>query len=519
MKVKKGTVRAFAAAFTLVLFLLFFFDLHPGMTQWVGKTLGRVQFFPALTRALGGGLSGMILMILLVLVSLAFGRVYCAVICPLGIFQDLIRFLARKSGRKPSARPGGARRGYPFLWYAVLILTVLVLIPGSLIMVNLFDPLSIFGRFCTLLLVPAGVSINNLMVAVTETFRPYLLLPSTARALSWPLFAVAYAWLILVTAMAFFHGRLYCNTLCPVGALFSLFSRRALVRFTISETRCNGCGRCERICRAGCITPLLGEIDGSRCVACFDCMDVCPEQAIQYRPVVSLPRTSNGSTLPPRRHFLALAAAGGLALLVRRPSAAIVRQTAALPLPVIPPGSKGIDHFSATCTACLACVEACPEQVIVPGISHFGLAGMVQPGLDFNRSRCAYTCNACTRVCPSGAIVPLALGAKQRTRIGRVVFEKNLCLVYTHKRDCGACAEVCPTHAVHTVKENNIHHPRLAPDACIGCGACQQVCPVQPKAIHVAALGRHEQSGPPFFQKQAADSPTKVMDTDGAFPF
>lgn len=519
MNIKRGTFRAFAAAFTLVLFLLFFMDIYPGVTRFVGKTLGRIQFFPALTRAMSGGISGIITLSFLVLVSLVFGRIYCAVICPLGIFQDMIGFLARTNGRKKTTVSGTPPKGYPFLWYGILILTLLVLIPGSLVMVNLFDPWSIFGRFCTLLIVPAGASINNLMVAVTDTFRPYLLSPSTVHALSWPLFILAYAWLILVTTMAFFHGRRYCNTLCPVGAFFSLFSRRALFRFSIDKTRCTRCAKCQRICRAACIHSLQGEIDGSRCVACFDCMDVCPEQAIQYRPVVSLPKTFKGSTLSPRRHFLALFAAGGLALLLRRPSIAIIRQTVAAPLPVIPPGALGIDHFSATCTACLACVGACPERVILPGIDNFGLAGIVQPSLDFNRSRCAYTCNACTQVCPTNALVPLTLGVKQRTRIGQVVFEKNRCLVYTHKRDCGACAEVCPTHAVHTIKENNVHHPRLAPDACIGCGACQQVCPVSPKAIHVAALAVHEQSGPPFFQKQADDLPEKVMGVNDAFPF
>jgi polyferredoxin len=519
MRIKRGTVRAFTAALTLVLFLLFFMNHDPGITKWVGKTLGRIQFFPALTRALTGGISGIIVLSFLVLVSLAFGRIYCAVICPLGIFQDLVRFLARRSGRKRSAMQGRTSNGYPFLWYGVLILTLLVLIPGSLIMVNLFDPLSIFGRFCTLLLVPAGASINNLMVAVTETFRPYLLSPSPSHTLSWPLFMLAYVWLILVTTMAFFHGRLYCNTLCPVGAFFSLFSRKALFRFSIDKTRCNGCAKCQRVCRAACIHPSLGEIDGSRCVACFDCMDVCPEQAIQYLPHAPTSGTAARAALPHRRHFLTLVAAGGLALLLRKPATAIVRQTVATPLPVIPPGALGIDHFSATCTACLACVAVCPERVILPGINNFGLAGIIQPGLDFNRSRCAYTCNACTQVCPTNALSPLTLGVKQRTRIGQVVFEKNRCLVYTHKRDCGACAEVCPTHAVHTIKENNVHHPRLAPDACIGCGACQQVCPVFPKAIHVAALAVHEQSGPPFFQKQADDLPEKVMGENDAFPF
>jgi len=517
MRIKKGNIRVLAAALIMGLFLLFFMDLSPAMTQVLSKILAEIQFFPALAGAFAGSTKAILLFALIFLVCLVFGRIYCAIFCPLGILQDMMIYLSRRSGRRKRPLPSP---GYPFLWYAVLILTALLFVSGFLIPVNFFDPFSIFGRFCNLLFLPAGYGINNLMVELTETFQPYLMTPAALPPLSWPVFWIAYGWLILVTFMAFYHGRLYCNTLCPVGAFFSLFSGKALFRFSIDQTSCTLCGKCQRICRAGCIDHSRGKIDGSRCVACFDCMDICPEKAIHYLPQDRLSMVAREK--PRRRRFLLAfftTAIFSMVLPLGETLARLIEKTLPEPLPVTPPGSLGIDHFSSTCTACLTCVTVCPEKVILPGIKSFGMAGILQPSLDFNLGRCAYTCNACTLVRPSGAILPLSLGEKQRTRIGNVVFEKEKCLVYTHKRDCGACAEVCPTHAVYTVKENNIHHPRIKPEACIGCGACQLVCPVKPKAIHVAALRVHEGSAPPFFQKQKESSPLKIMDNDKEFPF
>ena len=216
---------------------------------------------------------------------------------------------------------------------------------------------------------------------------------------------------------------------------------------------------------------------------------------------------------------------------------------------VTPPGSMGFDHFTATCIACQACVSACPEKVLLPstyrllpdtahippadraedensgrrhGRDQWVLAAqfaLFQPHLDFSTSRCAYPCNACTSVCPSGAILPLSLKKKQRTRIGEVVFEEKRCVVFKHKRDCGACAEVCPTHAVHTIRKENIHFPKIKANSCIGCGACQLVCPVNPKAIYVKAVRIHEQAAEPFFHKKEKDTHSKVMGNEDEFPF
>ncbi len=526
LTIRKATVRAILAAVMVVLFFLFFMDVHPAATGFLGQTMAGFHFFTSLAGAASGSTKAILLFTLLLLLCMVFGRIYCAVLCPLGIFQDMMIFLSRRYGKRKGIYPKRPK-GYPFLWYAILMLTALLIFAGSLILINVLDPFSIFGRFCTLLILPVVSGMYNLLVSLAENYHLFIFTPVTPGPVFWPLFLIAYAWLIMVTSMAFYHGRLYCNTLCPAGAFFSLFSRAALFRFSIDEKLCTACGKCGRICRAGCVDPVGGSIDLSRCVACFDCMDVCPEKAINYMTTVlspgELPQNLIKTGLQKRKFLITSLAAGGGAMAMGLPLgtalARITWEPPALPFPVTPPGSLGVEHFSRNCVACLACVSVCPEKVILPGLTDYGMAGIIQPGLDFTRSRCAYTCNACTLVCPSGAILPISLKEKQRTRIARVVFKKNKCLVHTHKRDCGACAEVCPTHAVYTVRENNIHHPRLKPDSCIGCGACQMVCPVNPKAIHVEAARVHEMAAPPFFQKQDDKSPAKVMGPEDEFPF
>ena len=532
------------------MFTLFFIDVHPALTDFLNHTIIGLQFFPSLVSAVSGSIKGMVLFASVVLLCLLLGRIYCSFLCPLGIFQDVMIFLSRRYGKKRitpnkniSLTSARSKKEYPFLWYSILVITALVFFAGSLILINFFDPFSIFGRFCAQLLVPFKAFIHNLLVSVTESFNLYLLSPIPLYPVLWTILLMVYAWFVMVIFMAFYHGRLYCNTLCPVGAFFSLFSRTSVCRFSIDQDKCTNCGRCSRICRAGCIDPKQGQIDGARCVACFDCMDICPEKAVHYLPEFLINpgiihtdpseklkqeagnKTSmfHGSGCEKRKFIITgLALAFGVSstgLFLRNLITRTAVGACSSLSPVTPPGSLGLIHFSRACLSCHACVNACPEKVITPDLTAYWLLGTMQPRLDYSKSRCAYSCNACTLVCPSGAILPLSLEEKKMTRIGYVVFEKKRCLVYTQKRDCGACAEVCPTHAVHTVKEDNIYHPRLKADACIGCGACELVCPVNPKAIYVNALRLHEKAGPTFFQKEKKDESHSIMGSDEEFPF
>lgn len=586
-------IRSLVAAVTVGLLALFFTQLHPEWSAFLADTVAALQFFPALFKAISGNMTGLILLFILIGMTLLFGRIYCAILCPLGIFQDLFISLSKRRPRELFRSPKARRRSRHLaqrltpIWYTLLGLTAFCLIAGTAVWVNLLDPFSIFGRFFTQLAIPIGEAINNLLAGFFERFEIYRFTPIVHRPILWPMFWVVYGWLILVTILSFYHGRLYCNAVCPVGALFGLISRISFFRFSVNSDNCTRCKKCQHTCRSNCI-DVKGKhdeitIDPMRCVTCFDCMEICPENAISYKyqskfnsmfflkgfsrinctriltlkkKTASPPKKGSHGIEIEKRTLMKRSftwAAGVAMVSVGVPLRSILakhgRAILDRRLPVTPPGALGFDHFTATCIACQACVAACPENVLLPGMRYLKkdrphtivhpvlpvdaigetswrtlfielkMTPLFQPRLDFSHSRCAYPCNECTKVCPSGAIHPLSVKEKQRTRIGKVVFEENACIVYKYKRDCGACAEVCPTHAVHTIRKENVHFPKIKADACIGCGACELVCPVKPKAIFVNAVRFHERASEPYFQPPTHKKEAGVMGADDAFPF
>jgi ferredoxin len=136
--------------------------------------------------------------------------------------------------------------------------------------------------------------------------------------------------------------------------------------------------------------------------------------------------------------------------------------------------------------------------------------------MDYLTSFCNFDCNKCGQVCPTGAILPLTTEEKHVTQMGKAVFVRQNCVVYTDETDCGACSEHCPTKAVHMVPyKNGLVIPEVDQDICIGCGACEHPCPVEApyKAIFV--------NGNPV--QQIAKTPEKgekqIIDDTEDFPF
>jgi ferredoxin-type protein NapF len=161
---------------------------------------------------------------------------------------------------------------------------------------------------------------------------------------------------------------------------------------------------------------------------------------------------------------------------------------------ITPPGAVSIERFKKNCTACYACVSACPSNIIKPAYTEYGLDGLLLPVLNFSNHYCSYDCKVCTEVCPNDALLPLTLKDKQLTQIGQVRYTPKNCIVYTDGVDCGACDEHCPTKAITMIpfKNSSLYIPKVNYDLCIGCGACEHVCPARPdKAMVIHALEKH----------------------------
>jgi ferredoxin len=312
-----------------------------------------------------------------------------------------------------------------------------------------------------------------------------------------------------------FFGRLYCNTICPVGALLGIFSRFSLFKFGIDKENCKSCGLCEKSCKAGCIDTAIMDIDHSRCVTCFNCVDVCKKSAVKYAFTVQ--PISRELAFSRRKFLLGSAIAGGSILSVGS-SVRISAKDGMIEnkMPITPPGSLGIVNFTETCTACHLCVSACPTNVLTPAFFEYGVSGLLQPRMNYCEGHCDFECSLCGRVCPTGAISPLLLKEKKLTQIGKAYLNKKQCIVHVKKKHCAACGEACPTHAIIPAEKGLILFPKMIAEYCIGCGACERACPTKPKAIIVTANAVHARA------KKYIPEPLPVKDREeetNGFPF
>ena len=468
------------------------------------------QFIPSVIKFIrftGFAATGFVIILVL---TLLFGRVYCSTICPFGILQDFFSFLSRKIKLIKRYRKAGS---YKILRYVFLVIPVIVLLSGSIFMVNLLDPYSNFGRIASDLFRPAVVGINNLVAIILEKVHIYALYPVTYNKFHWATLWFPVAIFALILWMSVFHGRLYCNTVCPVGTVLGLISKVSFFRIKIDEKTCTKCGNCLFACKAGCIDIKKSEVDFDRCVSCYNCINSCDSNSIGYKNMLkSKPVTITG-TNSSKREFLVKTLLFGLGIsgLSGKTGASMIRtnkgSTDLIPenkkYPVAPPGSMSIRHFNDTCTACHLCISVCPTGVLQPSFLEYGFTGMMQPHMDYHTNYCNYECTKCGEACPTGAILPLGKEEKKLTQTGKVNFIIENCVVYNDNTACGSCSEHCPTQAVKMVPyKNGLTIPETDHSICIGCGACEYACPVRPyRAIYVNGNSIHRQANPPVIEE------------------
>lgn len=472
-------------AVSLFIFTLFLFLFCGGekISSFLSSTLLPFQFVPALIRALNNPAAIFIIgLFSVIVVTLIFGRVYCSFLCPLGTFQDIFVALSNKIGWR---KKHSFQKPQNLLRYSILGLIIITAALGSMSLVNIFDPYSIFGRMITQFVLPFFLLIYNAVVKGMKYFHIYLYSKDTVPVVLSVLF-ITLDFLILIVTLSLRYGRLYCNSICPVGTLLGLISRISFFKFAINKTGCNACSGCVTVCKAGCIDTQNAVIDQSRCVGCFNCLYACPQSVVSYNS--SVKQREGDSWSPMRRGLLigSFAAAGSALLMVNSSIRNLLRPAhASAAQPISPPGSVSHDHFTQACSACHLCVSVCPTKVITPSFLDYGMSGLLQPLMNYPESFCEYECNLCGQVCPTGAILPLSMDEKQITQIGEVDLLKDKCVVYINHQNCGACVEVCPTKTITFVNKGNILYPVVDNQYCIGCGACSKACPTDPKSIIV----------------------------------
>lgn len=474
-------IRTILAAVFFVLITLLFLDFTGTLHHWL-NWMAQIQFLPAVMAL------NVVVVVALVVLTLIFGRIYCSIICPLGVFQDVLARFHRKKNKYNYSKE------VRWLRYPMLVVFVIAGVAGIGSLFQLLAPYSAYGRIATMIFQPIWKAGNNLLAMMAEHYESYAFYSVDTWMRSLPVLIIAAVTLVVLFVLAWRGGRTYCNTICPVGTILSFFARFSWLKIRFDEDKCKNCSLCSKNCKAACIDFKTHSVDYSRCVVCGNCIDSCKFGALRYDNAKLHSKANAEKSSSPvdasKRSFLLASALvstaamaqkkeklmdGGLAEIEDK--VAPERQT-----PLTPPGSLSFDHFAQHCTGCQLCVSECPNQVLRPSGD---LMHLMLPVMSYEYGHCRPECTRCSEVCPAGAIKLVDQAEKSSIQIGHAVFIQKNCVAVTDGVECGNCERHCPAGAIEMValREDDDESPwvpSVNEEACIGCGACEYVCPARP---------------------------------------
>lgn len=388
-----------------------------------------LQFTPLLQRVFADfSLIAAVLFGALLVITLLFGRIYCSTLCPLGLYQEFLTLIFRRKQKTQKSR------AYKY-FLAALVFGVI------------FGGTALFARFAD----------------------PYTL---SGAAVSGAVAGLVF--ILLLTVLVWFKGRLFCGNICPVGAVLGLISRFSVFKIRLDKTACVSCGLCASKCPTGSIDFKNKTVNNETCIKCLRCLTACRRSGLRY----GLKKTEDKVPFnPSRRQFLTGGAALAVLLLAVKGGVEIGRRTAKkIRNMLLPAGAVSTEDFANRCLNCNLCVQNCPMKIIKKADGDFPVVH-----LDYGDSFCDYNCHKCSEVCPSGAIRKLTLEQKRKTQIGLAQISTDICI------KCGLCVMKCPRKAISREYDA---FPQVDAGSCIGCGACAAGCPV--KAINIAASRRQK---------------------------
>ncbi|MCL2596987.1 MAG: 4Fe-4S dicluster domain-containing protein [Paludibacter sp.] len=490
-------IRISLAVVFFVLLTMLFLDFS-GVFHKYFAWIAKIQFIPAVMAV------NVLVIIALIFLTLILGRVYCSVICPLGVWQDVV---SRFSKRRKIMNHKPFRYSKPLTWLRVffLIIFVVLLLAGFTQYAGLIEPYSVFGKIASNIFSPFYRLINNGLAFFAEKFHSYVFYTTDIIIKSVSVLIISIVTLLIISILAWKCGRIYCNSVCPIGTILGFVANFSIFKPVINLSECTSCGICARNCKAQCVNSKDHIIDYSRCVTCFDCIEECSQTAIKFTPKFIFNKNNKAQNIEKeeidvsKRNFLTISTLMATAAVLKAQENVVdgglaIIENKKIPkrhIPILPPSSGNQAHFSQHCTACQLCVSACPNGVLCPStsIEHF-----MQPQMQYEHDFCRPECVRCTEVCPTSAIKRITIEEKSSLKIGTATWIRKNCVVITDNVNCSNCERHCPVGAISRVRidmndENSFLIPVVNAERCIGCGACEYHCPSRPfSAMYVEGI-------------------------------
>ena len=437
--------------------------------------------------------------LLVLFLTIPFGRFFCAWICPLGTTLDITdRLFARI--RKNSQKNIYDNRKLKYYLLAFILISLFF----GLQWAGWFDPLSIATSAYTASIHPYIVHIINGFFGYFSAI-PYIgsfftviqkFLQEILFAYHAPFFrahGILLSVFILIISLGMVFRRYWCRNICPMGAIFALISEWSFFKRTVSST-CTSCGLCVENCSMGAIQSDGKGTKEGECILCMTCKKICPENSVTFN--IKQPVEQRQTIDLSKRAFMFTSLIGAaIAPLLKlnfvkasnKGEATIIR----------PPGAMDEDVFLKLCIRCGECMKVCKTNGLHPTLLEGGIEALWTPKLIPRLGYCDYGCVLCTRVCPSGALKRLPLEEKREIALGKARIDHNRCIPWVEYArlpelekkwqdfNCGVCEEVCPvpTKAIHfntyvDAQQRELRRPFVREEVCVGCGFCEKVCPV-----------------------------------------
>ncbi len=518
----------------VVFFAIFIFSVWASWTSRLGgypvSRLLEIDPLVALSTALSTGYVYRYLFwaVLILGITLLFGRVFCNWICPYGTLHQFFGWLFNINGA-PKRIDQNRYRPIQFLKYTILVVMLIMSAMGAL-QIGLLDPIVIMYRGLATVFAPAiDMGLSAASDSTGLTFLDKLkFAPGVAHRIFVGSFWIGVLFFALAAANIW-YPRFFCRLLCPLGALLGVISRFSIYRINRDVHKCTDCNLCLTRCE-GAADP-QSQVRKSECFSCMNCIDDCPEDALSFSMVGLDKKQVVASPDFSRRKLIFAGTAGVLSYPLLRNNGVATDENFS-PAMMRPPGSVAEPEFLAKCIKCDQCINVCPTNVLQPAtLAEGGFEAVWTPVMNFNISHCQLKCTLCSEVCPTGAIRKITTAEKLGkgefeeqgpVRLGTAFINTNRCLPWANQIPCVVCEEVCPTSpkAIQSIDEEVkdvygnlvvLNKPFIVPDLCIGCGICHAECPVvdQP-AVYVTAVGESRSQGRrlllKFRQQKPSDS-------------